>query len=159
MCIINFFIPVFQSMLAAYLFLIIIKLIAFCRIYRFFGDYCHPEEKDDDTNFKVSHTSGWNFISPIPNISITITRKGKSTPNQDWHGIFNSDILHIFYFKGIYIINDPGVHDSDGWHEIYLFEKHTKKKKPIIRIGFNLHYLDEKEKRWLIDRGYYIEKK
>jgi len=123
-------------------------VIAFSKIYGFMGEYSHFPEKDG-TIFCVTHNN-WNLLNPILNIPIKIKRH-KNGDTQDWYGTFNSDILNPYYFKGQYIIEDPGVHDEDGWHEIYLFEKKAKKL-----MGFNLHYL--KAKKWVEDEGYYIEK-
>lgn len=143
-------IPVFQSIFAGWIVLIVIKYIAFNKIHRFIGKYSHYPLKDDQITFTLKYNKR-NLFNPILNIPIEIDRY-KEGDSQNWSGTFNSDILNAYYFKGQYIIKEPGVHDKDGWHEVYLFEKAPRKL-----IAFNLHYLNENN-RWVVDEGYYIEK-
>ncbi|HEY8784295.1 MAG TPA: hypothetical protein VIM16_21890 [Mucilaginibacter sp.] len=144
----DFVLSIFENILAGYLIFVVIKFIAFRKVYRFIGDYLHFPEKDQ-TIFTLKY-NWWNLFNPILNIPIKIKRY-KKDDSQNWTGTFNSDILNPFYFKGQYIIDDPGINDEDGWHEIYLFEKKSNKL-----IAFNLHHLEGKT--WVVDQGYYIQK-
>ena len=77
---------------------------------------------------------------------------------MDWTSTFHSDILNLFYFKGIYIITDPGPFDSNGWLEMICFEYMDKKEKQTIRIAFRVNFIDNTKRQWISDGGYYIEK-
>lgn len=140
---------------AIYLFIIIIRVVALLKLWKFFGVYGHitpPNEKPDDVTFTVSY--GWlNFLSPVPRIVIKIRRlSAKDTPQYDWNGCFASNIIFLFYFKGRYELENPGPDEYYGWHHLYLFEK------PTPRIIMNLQYLKE-NKHIVSDEGYYIVKK
>src|SRR5258708_35960412 len=115
MCLLNNWVyPILQSVFGAYFLILIVKLFALRMIHRFFGNFKHIVTNDvekDSTNFRVSYQ--WKtFFNPIPNISIKIQRKN-NTDTMDWNGVFNSDILNPYYFKGLYIIDKPGPNDED----------------------------------------------
>lgn len=143
------------SLLAIYLFIIIIRTAALLRLWKFFGAYAHVTpvgEKPDDVTFTVAYN--WsNFFSPIPGIIIRIKRSSaKDSLHNDWNGWFVSNIIFLYYFKGRYEMENPPPGESNGWHHLYLFDK------PDTRIIMNLQYLKD-NKHIVSDEGYYIVKK
>lgn len=161
--IINFCIPILQSLIAGYLLLVLVKVYSFAMFRRFLGSYSEipssPSEADylKKIKFKVSYN--WcNLFTPVLNISININRKNTvEHDSMDWTGIYHSDILNLFYFKGIYIITNPGPGDSNGWHEMLCFDYRNNGKKRM-RIAFRVNYIKIGTRQWISDGGYYIEK-
>lgn len=147
------------SIAGAYLLLIIVKGISYWRIRGFIGKYKHFDKEviADDKVYFVMNFLWLSFLSPIPTIAVKIERLSlDGITKSDWKGIYVSDILNPFYFKGTYIIKDDYIKttsdgDQDGWHELNFFNSNPKK------IGLTLHYL--KNKKWVNEDGYFIAKK
>lgn len=156
------------GILSAYAFVIIIKFVAYWQIRGFMGGYFEIDKNGSvnrNFGYQVS-CSFWklwiDFLTPVPSITIKIERKltGDINDDSNWEGLFSSDILNLFSFKGVYEILNRSIankinKDADGWMEVTLFKKTTPK-----RIGINLHYLItiEGKRQWKDSDGYIIEK-
>ena len=151
----GFPIDVLLLLISIYLFLLTIRVIALLRLLKFMGNYAHitpANEQPDDVTFTVSYD--WNnFLSPVPGITVNIRRSSaKDSLHNDWYGLFTSNIIFLYYFKGRYELDHPVPGEANGWHHLYLFDK------PDIRIIMNLFHLKD-NKQIISDEGYYIVKK
>lgn len=148
----EFVLALFENILAGFILIIIIKIIALRKTLPFVGVYKHASVNGtllDGIQFHVSIEKNlWYYLNPISTISIRIERKGDP---GDWSAILNSDILNIKHFKGNYTIEKPEG-GQDGWFDAYLFKSVPNK------IGLHLHFIDPKTNKWVDDQGYYIYK-
>ncbi|WP_462263272.1 frataxin family protein [Ferruginibacter sp.] len=140
-----------ESLLAGYLIILIIKIIAFCKLKKYCGDYTHESSQNNNLKQVKFHISLENvflyFINPIQSIRLQIERKGDE---GDWTSNLQSDILNLHHFQGLYLIKNKPDGGQDGWLDAYLFNR------PYMKIALHLHYLENN--RWKEDEGYYIIK-
>lgn len=141
---------ILNSLISAYLFLILIRLVFLGKMYRSFGTYKHPEEETPTIRFRVQYNL-LNIISPIPRISIRISREALTSDGEDWKGNFFSDMLKPTHFTGTYVKNIKP--NESGWHDVIVFSDAS-------RIAFNLHYIKGvgQDQEWKTSDGYYIVK-
>lgn len=141
---------ILNSVISAYLFLLFIRLIFLGKIYNSFGTYRHDEDNTPAIKFKVQYNY-LNFISPIPRISIRISREALTSDGEDWKGNFFSDMLKPTHFTGTYVKNIKP--NEAGWQDVIIFSDAN-------RIAFNLHYIigTGHNQEWKTTDGYYIVK-
>lgn len=141
------------SIFASYLFILLLKLYFLIQIFPLLGKFVEDEDKNTpvyDVKFDYS-----NLISPLPRICLSITRVQSN--NEDWSGLYYSDMLNPHHLTGAYV--KKGNHESQidkgiGWHDIILFPD-----KKMIAFTINYIHLNNKERQWFNKDGFFIIKR
>jgi hypothetical protein len=134
------------SLLAAYIFLLLIKYSMWKQIKTSLGTY--NEDGYEKSKFAVS-ANKINNLTLFSRFQIEIKRTSSPNDEMNWKGVFYSDMLNPYHFQGIYITDkSPG--NKDGWMDVHIFRSEEK-------IALKLHFINN-ERRWVENQGYFIIK-